>query len=283
MENENSPGAPAVAPIVKWAGGKRQLLASLIPLLPERHTAYCEPFLGGGALLFSLRPPVARVNDVNAELVNLYRVVQSDVEGLIADLRTHRNESSYFYAIRDWDRDRERYASLSPLKRASRILYLNKTCYNGLFRVNRAGGFNTPFGRYKSPRIADEGALRAVSAYLREADVRFSSGDYAGVLGSLPEGAFVYLDPPYFPVSETANFTGYAQGGFDRGEQVRLKEQCDALDRRGIRFMLSNSAAPFILDLYSQYNIDIVRARRAVNSVAAKRGCVDEVIVRNYQ
>ncbi len=280
---ENHPAAQAVAPIVKWAGGKRQLLASLVPLLPRRYTVYCEPFLGGGALFFNQRPAVARVNDCNAGLINLYQVVQADVEGLIADLRTHRNESAYFYAIRSWDRDREQYAALSPLKLASRFLYLNKTCYNGLFRVNGAGEFNTPFGRYKSPGIVNEAALRAVGAYLRGADIRFSSVDYASVLDSLPEGSFVYLDPPYFPVSETANFTGYTKGGFDRGEQIRLKEQCDALDNRGIMFMLSNSAAPFIRDLYSRYVVDIVRARRAVNSIAAGRGAVDEVVVRNYR
>ncbi|MDR1745096.1 MAG: Dam family site-specific DNA-(adenine-N6)-methyltransferase, partial [Planctomycetota bacterium] len=211
---KNSRAAPAVAPIVKWAGGKRQLLDALTPLLPGQYTMYCEPFLGGGALFFSQRPAAARVNDVNAELINLYRVVQTDVEGLIADLRTHTNDAACFYAVRDWDRDRDFYAGLSPLRRASRILYLNKTCYNGLFRVNDAGEFNTPFGRHASPAIVNEPALRAVGAYLREADIRFSSVDYAEVLDALPEGAFAYLDPPYHPVSETANFTGYTKNGF---------------------------------------------------------------------
>ena len=271
-----------VAPPLKWVGGKRQLLDALEPLLPGEYTTYCEPFLGGGALLFGLQPPSARVNDVNAELINVYRVVKDDVEALIADLRRHKNEADYYYAIRDLDRDRRRYARLSPLKRASRLLYLNKTCYNGLYRVNASGQFNSPFGKYEKPNIVNAEKLRATSGYLREADVRFTCGDYAEVLADLPAGAFVYLDPPYFPVSETANFTSYTRDGFGPDEQIRLKQCCDDLDRRGIKFMLSNSAADFIKDLYREYAITIVRARRAVNSDSAKRGGVDEVVVRNY-
>ena len=272
-----------VAPIVKWVGGKRQLLDALVPLLPKRYKVYCEPFLGGGALLFSQQPPSARVNDINAELVNVYEVVKSDVEALIADLSTHRNEADYFYGIRDWDRDKARYAGLSPLKKASRIIYLNKTCYNGLFRVNNAGEFNSPFGSYKNPNIVNAVTLRAVSRYLREADIVITNTDYAAVLEALPRGAFVYLDPPYHPVSETANFTGYTKGGFDKEEQIRLKTCCDDLDRRGVKFMLSNSSAKFIVDLYSRYRITVIQAKRAINSVSTKRGDVDEVVVCNYE
>lgn len=272
----------SVLPIVKWAGGKRQLLDALVPLLPEQYSVYCEPFLGGGALLFNQCPAAARANDVNAELINLYEVVRSDVDNLVESLRLHKNEADYFYSIRNLDRDRERYAALSPVERASRILYLNKTCYNGLFRVNASGGFNTPFGKYKSPAILNESALRVMSGYLNSADIRFSSVDYAEVLDDLPADAFVYLDPPYHPVSATANFTGYTKGGFGEADQIRLKERCDELDRRGIKFMLSNSAAPLILGLYSRYTATTVRAPRHVNSNAAKRGGVDEVVVRNY-
>lgn len=272
----------AVLPVVKWVGGKRQLLEALRPLLPKRYSVYCEPFLGGGALLFDLQPERARVNDVNSELVNVYEVIRDSVEALIEDLSGHRNEGEYYYAVRDWDRDPKKYASLSAVQRASRIIFLNKTCYNGLFRVNNAGEFNTPFGSYKNPNIVNAATLRAVSGYFQEADIQFSSADYSVVLESLPKNSFVYLDPPYFPISETANFTGYTKGGFGREEQIRLKEYCDALTRRGIVFMLSNSAAEFVAGLFAEYRIDVIRARRAINSVSTKRGDVDEIVVRNY-
>lgn len=272
-----------VSPIVKWVGGKRQLLNVLAPLLPHRYAAYCEPFLGGGALLFRQRPEVAYINDVNAELINVYQVIRDSAEALIADLRRHQNEAAYYYSVRDWDRDPRRFDRLTPVKRASRIIYLNKTCYNGLFRVNSAGEFNTPFGSYKNPNIVNADAIRAVSRYFNEAKVRITQSDYADVLRLLPSGTFVYLDPPYHPVSDTANFTGYTKGGFDRDEQKKLKERCDALNKRKIKFMLSNSATPFILDLYKDYRIDVVRAKRAINSAPNKRGDVEEVVVRNYE
>lgn len=270
------------APVVKWVGGKRQLLEAFAPLFPKRIASYCEPFLGGGAVLFHLQPAKAWVNDVNEELIGMYEVIRDDVDALIEALGRHKNEAEAFYAVRDWDRDKQRYSALSGVQKAARILYLNKTCYNGLFRVNSAGEFNTPFGNYKNPNIVNERTLRAVSAYLKKADITFSCCDYAQVLEKLPKGAFVYLDPPYDPVSETANFTGYARGGFTREDQIRLRECCDDLHRRGIRFMLSNSATAFILDQYQKYNITIVQAKRAINSDSKKRGEVDEVVVRNY-
>lgn len=273
------------APVVKWAGGKRQLLDSILPLLPVRMPLYCEPFAGGAALLFALRPRRAIVNDLNAELIALYQVIRDDVEALVVDLGKHENTPEYFYALRDLDRNPREFAALSPVEKASRLLYLNRTCYNGLYRVNSAGHFNTPFGRYKNPNIVNAGGLRAVSAYFNTADIRFESRDFAEVLKALPKSSFVYLDPPYDPLSETSSFTGYSRGGFGREEQIRLKECCDELTRRGIRFLLSNSATPFILDLYRDYKdlIVTVEARRAVNSVAGGRGAVREVLVRNYR
>ncbi len=272
-----------VAPVVKWVGGKRQLLPVITPLLPKRITTYCEPFLGGGALLFSRQPSTAYINDINSELINLYEVIRDHVEPLIESLEKHKNESAYFYSIRDLDRDREEYLLLSNIERASRVLFLNKTCYNGLFRVNSSGEFNSPFGHYKNPNIVNAPTLRAVSNYFNTSNVIFSSYDYATVLKNLPRGSFVYLDPPYDPVSDTANFTGYARGGFGRDEQIRLRECCDDLHRRGIKFMLSNSSTNFIKEQYSNYNITIVQAKRAINSDATKRGEVDEVVVRNYE
>ncbi len=272
-----------VLPVVKWVGGKRQLLSLLAPLVPKRYRLYCEPFLGGGALLFHQRPARAHANDINAELVNVYEVIKKDVEKLVLELAKYRNDEEQYYEVRDWDRDSVFYGKLSPVRRAARLIYLNKTCYNGLFRVNNAGEFNTPFGRHKNPNIANAPLLRAVSRYFREADIRFTTRDYAEVLDLLPADSFTYLDPPYFPVSKSANFTNYTKIGFDQSEQIRLKEACDRLDRRGVKFMLSNSAAAFILELYSGYNVRIIKAKRAVNSVSTKRGDVDEIVVRNYE
>lgn len=272
-----------VSPVVKWAGGKRQLLETYEPLLPREFTTYCEPFLGGGALLFHLQPEKAYVNDSNVELIQMYEVIRDDVEALIASLEKHKNESTYFYAIRAWDRDPVFYQSLSKIDRAARMIYLNKTCYNGLFRVNSAGHFNTPFGHYKNPNIVNAATLRAVSAYLNQADIHFTCLDYAEVLPKLPHGAFVYFDPPYDPVTNTANFTSYTRDGFTQEDQIRLRACCDDLQRRGIRFMLSNSATPFILEQYANYHITTVYANRAVNSDSTKRGQVPEVVVRNYE
>ena len=272
-----------VAPVLKWVGGKRQLLEILTPLLPKKIFIYSEPFVGGGALLFDQQPKTAYVNDINHELIRLYEVIRNDVESLIIALVSFKNESDFFYSVRDWDRDKEKYAELPDLKKAARILYLNKTCYNGLFRVNKAGEFNTPFGNYRNPNIVNAPTLRAVSAYLNMAEVHLTSIDYADVLCSLPRGAFVYLDPPYDPVSDTASFTSYAKGGFTRADQIRLRESCDELHKKGHKFMLSNSATDFIKEQYAAYHITIVQAKRAINSVADKRGEVDEVVVRNYE
>ena len=270
------------APVVKWVGGKRQLLPQILPLIPKRMSAYCEPFLGGGAVLFALQPRRALVNDLNQDLITVYRVIKENADALIEHLSRHENTPEYFYRIRDLDRDREAYAALSDVEKASRLLYLNKTCYNGLFRVNASGAFNSPYGHYRRPNIVNEQTIRGVSRYFNSCDITFFSGDFAAVLDRVPRGGFVYLDPPYDPVSDTASFTGYNRGGFGREEQVRLKACCDALTARGVRFLLSNSATPFIRELYSSYHVPIVQARRAVNSVASRRGAIEEVLVRNY-
>lgn len=272
-----------VVPVLKWVGGKRQLLETFRPLLPSRITTYCEPFIGGGALLFHLQPSVACINDINPELIRVYTVIKNDVEALIAELEKYENTSEYFYAVRDWDRDKEYYAKLSEVQKAARVLYLNKTCFNGLYRVNNAGEFNSPFGNYQNPNIVNAPVLRAVSAYFNTADISMTTVDYEDVLKTLPKGAFVYLDPPYDPVSETSSFTGYSKCGFTRADQIRLRKCCDELSVRGIKFMLSNSATGFIMEQYAAYNITVVQAKRAVNAIASKRGDVDEVVVRNYE
>lgn len=271
-----------VIPVVKWVGGKRQLLDEITPLLPKRITSYCEPFLGGGAVLFSLQPSKAIINDINEDLMLVYEVIRDDVEGLIKSLEQYENTSEYFYKIRDIDRDKDFYYSMSKVARASRLIYLNKTCFNGLFRVNSSGEFNSPFGHYKNPNIVNEPVLRAVNKYFNANKIQIYNEDFEVTLKRVNKGGFVYLDPPYDPVSDTANFTGYNKGGFNRKEQERLKECCDALTRRGVNFMLSNSATAFIKELYQDYDITIVKAKRAINSNASKRGAVEEVLIRNY-
>ena len=275
---------PLVAPVLKWVGGKRQLFETLKPLFPKRRSPYCEPFLGGGAIFFKLQPGTAYVNDLNRELMRVYEVIRDDAENLIEVLSTYKNDAESFYAVRDLDRDKENFSRLSDVERAARIIYLNKTCFNGLYRVNNAGEFNTPFGNYKNPNIVNAPTIRAVSKYLSSPKIVLTYCDYADVLRHIPKRTFVYLDPPYDPVSTTSNFTGYVKGGFNRDEQIRLRDCCNDLTERGIKFMLSNSDTEFIRGLYSDsfYNIVQVKAKRAVNSVASKRGDVNEVVIRNY-
>jgi DNA adenine methylase len=273
-----------VSPFLKWVGGKRQIIPSIVAYLPNdvKNCRYVEPFVGGGAVLFHLQPKRATLNDLNAELMNVYQVIKNNPDALINDLKKHENNSTYFYAIRHLDRNPD-YRNLSDIERASRIIYLNKTCFNGLYRVNSAGEFNSPFGNYKNPNIINEPVLRAVSKYLNSNAVELLNEDYATVLDKVEHGSFVYLDPPYHPISVNSNFTGYVQGGWNMFDQVRLKEACDKLNAGGIRFLLSNSSADFIKDLYKQYHIHTVKAIRAINSDGANRGEIDELLIRNYE
>lgn len=271
-----------INPVLKWVGGKRQLLSEIVELLPDKITTYYEPFLGGGALLFHLQPKKAVVNDINTELINLYNVIKDSPKELIEDLKKHINESEYFYEVRSLDRT-EKYMMMSNIEKASRILYLNKTCYNGLFRVNSMGEFNTPFGKYKNPKIVEEITINAVSHYFNNSDIRITSCDYKEALKGIRKGSFVYFDPPYDPVSDSSSFTGYAKGGFGKEEQIRLKEFCDILTQKGVKFLLSNSATPFIKELYKDYQINFVKAKRNINSKKELRGEVEEVLIRNYE
>lgn len=276
----------AAGPVVKWVGGKRQLIHEIRKYLPHRDTisTYYEPFLGGGAVLFELQPKKAIVNDVNEELINLYEVIRDYPEDLLRELATYKSEAEYYYYIRKLDRNKEAYEQLNQIQRAARIHYLNKTCYNGLFRVNLAGEFNTPFGSYKNPNIENRDTILAVSRYFNKAKIVFKHVDFEEAVKGARKQQFVYFDPPYDPVSASSNFTGYASGGFSRKEQLRLKKCCDRLTKHGVKVLLSNSATPFILDLYNdeRYKIEMIKARRAVNSDASLRGEVSEVLVRNY-
>lgn len=273
-----------VVPFLKWVGGKRQLIPEIKKRLPKEihNSPYYEPFIGGGALFFDLLPQRATINDYNEELINVYRVIRDYPHELIKDLKKHENTAEYFYKIRALDRQAT-FGELSKTERASRIIYLNKTCYNGLYRVNSVGQFNSPFGNYKAPNIVNEPVLLAVSSYLNSANIQILNADYQKILQDIPTNSFVYLDPPYHALSKRSNFTGYIQGGWNEKDQLRLKEVCDTLTEKGIKFLLSNSACSYIKRIYSDYNIQIVHANRTVNSDGTKRGAVNEFLISNYE
>ncbi|RIU93314.1 DNA adenine methylase [Oceanobacillus picturae] len=274
-------------PYLKWAGGKRQLLPEIRKYLPKKYNTYYEPFVGAGAVLFDLQPSRLVINDVNIELINTYKIIKSKdgVEALINLLKEHNSQHSkeYFYMIRDEDR-KDDYKNKSDVEKAARLIYLNKTCFNGLFRVNSQGQFNVPFGNYKNPKIVNDIVIKAVHKYLNSADSFITNQDFEEVLKTAKKGDFIYLDPPYDPVSDTSSFTGYSLNGFSKEDQLRLRDMCVELDKRGCKFLLSNSATPFIKDIYNEkgFNIKTVSAKRNINSVASKRGKIDEVLVMNY-
>lgn len=274
-----------LAPIVKWVGGKRQLLSEIVPLLPKitKKITYVEPFIGGGAVIFDQQPVKGIINDYNAELINVYEVIKNEPKPLLELLEIHKslNSADYFYEIRELDRD-DKYDNLSSVEKAARIIYLNKTCYNGLFRVNQAGQFNTPYGKYKNPNIVNRPVIMAMSDYFNSNDIQIMQGDYRDVLRNLDKNSFVYLDPPYMPISSSSSFTGYTENGFSGIEQLNLKNICDELNERGIKFLLSNSDHPYLREIYSKYKITTVQARRTINSNAKRRGEINEILVRNY-
>jgi DNA adenine methylase len=267
-------------PPIKWVGGKRQLLTQLLPLLPKSYNNYYEPFFGGGALFFSLKPLNANIYDSNPELINLYKVIKNKPSELIELLHQHVNEHDYFYKIRALDRDEVVFKSLSDVERASRFVYLNKTAYNGLWRVNSKGQNNVPYGRYVNPMIVDAENILNCSIALKTAKIQCS--DFTGITNSISKDDFVYFDPPYYPINITSNFTSYTKSGFDEEMQYKLKELCDYLNKIGAKFMLSNSHTPLIQNLYKDYIQTEVQASRAINCKASGRGKIKEIVVRNY-
>ena len=271
------PGRPQATPVIKWVGGKTKLLSELLARMPERVGRYFEPFAGGAALFFRVAPARAVLNDDNADLIGLYRALATDVGSVIKRLERHRTEHDdrHYYATRARWNDPD--IAWPAADRAATFIYLNKTCFNGLWRVNRAGGFNVPIGRYTDPPICVPEALRAASASLARAELR--CGDYRDAVRDAGKGDFAYFDPPYDPVSPTASFTSYTAGAFGPDDQRALADLARSLVTRGCRVMLSNSDTPFIRSLYKGFKIDRVKCARAINSNAARRGEVDEVIV----
>lgn len=266
-------------PIVKWVGGKRQLMFELLKNMPGSYNRYFEPFIGGGALFFELQPDNAYISDMNEELINLYQVVRDNVDALITDLQKHDISKEYFMEIRNIDRTEE-YKSWSNVKKASRFIYLNRTCFNGMYRVNSKGEFNVPFGHYKNPRILDENNLINCSNLLQKTEIKHA--DFSKILKKVKKGDFVYFDPPYVPLSETSSFTSYTKGGFDIDMQFKLRDVCDELESMGVKFLLSNSDTKLVNELYENYNIKKVFASRQINANADGRGKITEVLVRNY-
>ncbi len=278
---------PRCYPFLKWAGGKTQLLPELDRHIPTDFARYFEPFLGGGAFFFYLVSAknlqfTAYLSDVNEELVNAYKVVKDDAEELIVLLRSHEkhykmNPHEYYYKLR------AEIKSKNNTERAARFITLNKTCYNGLYRVNRNGMFNVPIGRYKNPLICDSKNLHNVSLALRYSKAHIVVSDYTDILEQAGHDDFVYLDPPYRPTSSTANFTGYTNEGFTDADQKQLLDTFKKLDRRGCKVLLSNSNTPFVRELYQEFSIKEVSALRAINCKGSKRTGHTELLIRNYE
>jgi DNA adenine methylase len=266
-------------PFIKWAGGKAKLIEQFKPFLPTDFDCYHEPFLGGGALFFYLAPQLqaqgkrAYLSDLNPELVNVYRCVRDRVEDLIEQLAEHQAHHSEerYYAVRS-----QPYAD--NLQRAARFIYLNKTCYNGLYRENAKGRFNVPIGRYKNPKICAPELLRPASAALQIAEI--SERPFAAVLDHAKgERDFVYFDPPYHPLSDTSKFTAYSRYQFAEPQQIELKEVIAQLAARHVRVLASNSDCPFIRELYKGFQVETITAARSINSKASKRGKITEVLL----
>lgn len=275
--SDTGPATGFASPIVKWVGGKTRLLPDIVARLPRSFGRYYEPFAGGAAVFFHLVPERAVIADRNADLIATYRAVADDPDGVIRRLALHReaHTSDHYYATRARWNDRE--VAWSPLDRAAAFIYLNRTCYNGLWRVNRSGGFNVPMGRYKNPLICDAEGLRAASRVLRRAQLRCT--DYAAAVADAQPGDLVYFDPPYDPVTTTANFVSYTPGAFGAEDQRALAALAHSLAERGVGVVLSNSDTPFVRSLYRGLRIDRVRCARAINCNGEGRGEVDEVLV----
>lgn len=273
-------------PFVKWVGGKRQLLKQFRELNlyppecfnPESNT-YFEPFVGGGAVFFDLLPKHAELSDTNRELVMTYNVIKDNVDSLIKSLKKHIYNKEYYLGVRAQDIN-----ELSDIEIASRFIFLNRTGFNGMYRVNKSGQFNVPFGRYKNPLICDENNLRKVSEALQ--GITITHRDYKDVLELAKIGDFIYFDPPYYPLNPTSSFTAYTAKGFFEKEQIELRDTFVKLHERGCFVMLSNSDTPFINELYSGLegvSVNKIIAGRAINSKGSKRGKINEVLITNYQ
>ena len=259
-------------PILKWAGGKTQMLGYLLPKVPTSYSRYIEPFFGGGAMFFALQPENAVISDSNPELINMYREVADHVEDVIRCLERYENTSEMFYAVRN-----QEWTALPKAEAAARTIFLNRTCFNGLYRVNKQGQFNVPYGKYKNPKICDEDGLRAASAALKKADIL--CGDYLLVLEHYAQpGDFVFLDPPYLPISEYADFKRYTKEQFYEEDHVELAKMIMTLHERGCHVILTNSNHPLVHELYAPFNIDVIQTKRHISCNGSTRKGEDVIV-----
>lgn len=272
-------------PFVKWAGGKRQIIDKLKEYVPDEFGVYYEPFVGGGALLFELSVGKAIINDSNKELMNVYNVLcdENKFKKMCGVLNRYEVEHSkdFYYEIRNKDRNKNTYNKLSDYTRAARTIYLNKACFNGLYRVNRKNEFNVPFGKKNQVNTYDGSNLITVSNYLTMNDIKIMSVDFEDAVKEAKRGDFVYFDPPYD--SDTKTFNSYTEEGFGKDEQKRLARVFKELDKRGVYVMLSNHNTVLVNELYKGYNIHKIEAKRNINANGKKRGNVEEVIITNYE
>ena len=266
-------------PFIKFAGGKQKLLTDIRSNMPEEYNRYFEPFIGGGALFFNLAPKIAFINDYNKELSDLYKIVRDRPQELMDAIMHHENTKDHYYAIRAVDRSAG-YEDMSDVSKAARFVFLNKTGYNGLYRVNKMGQNNVPFGNYAKPTMFDKENILACSKALE--GVEIGNYDFSEILDKTERGDFVYMDPPYHPLTSTSSFTEYTSGGFSSEDQTRLRYFCDSLNEKGVHFMLSNSSTDLIKGLYTDYNIKTIRAARTINSKGNSRGKIDELLITNY-
>lgn len=272
IADENKPIIGTFArPFVKWVGGKRSILPELIKRVPEEYDTYHEPFIGGGALYFALKPKSANLSDINFHLVLTFKAVRDNLEVLISELSTHakNHDKKHFLQAR-----KKLFIEKDPTKIAALFIYLNKTCFNGLYRVNKSGFFNVPMGDYKDPAILDEENLRNCSKVLQGAEIE----QHSFLQEKAVKGDFYYLDPPYH---ET--YDGYSGSGFGDEEHKKLADFCREIDKKGGYFMLSNSDTPFVRTLYTGYTVEIVSSSRSVSCKAHQRGKENELIIRNYK
>ena len=271
-------------PFVKWAGGKRQIIDKLLKYSPVDYKTYYEPFVGGGALLFELQPKRAVINDYNSELMNVFECIKDEdkFSNMCNELNKHETNHSeeYYYKIRDLDRNKTKYNKLEDYKKAARTIYLNKACFNGLYRVNSKNEFNVPFGKKIKVNTYDGPNLGIIHCLLNFFDIKLMSVDFEEAVKTAKKGDFVYFDPPYD--SDTTTFNSYTEEGFGKSEQIRLSEVFKDLDKRGCYVMLSNHNSSLIRKLYNDYNIHQITAKRNINANGKKRGKVEEVIITNY-
>lgn len=277
-------------PLVKWVGGKRQLLNKLIEYMPKKlnkNFTYYEPFVGGAALLFELTPKNAVINDINQELVNVYRVMCDEIKynKMLIRLRLHQknNNEDYYYKIRSQDRNKRSFNKLSDWGKAARTIYLNKTCFNGLYRVNRTGHFNVPYNGKEKVVTYDLSNIEVMHEYFKSNKVKIFSEDFELIVQTAKKGDLVYFDPPYDPIDDKASFTSYTKFGFNKDDQIRLSKIFNDLSKKGVYVMASNHNTILIRELYKDFNIHIVDAKRMINSDANNRGNVEEVIITNYE